>query len=283
MATFAQENGIGGIASRAREGLSTVAGHGRAALVAVCFGWFGLCSLWLGWCELPLLRLSDRLRGRREDSKDSELRAQRAIHRTTAAYLRFLDAVGMARVHAPAVERLRERPWLVVANHPSLLDTPVLMSLLPQADFIVADDWSRNPFLRHTVRAAGYLHAQNGAVTVRRAIERLRAGRTLVVYPEGSRTPPEGLRRFERGAAHIALRGGRDILPVVIRVRPRALMKGQALADFPPTRPVWEVEVGDPIRPQDHRAPGESTASAARRITAVLQEHFEKRWDRGSG
>jgi 1-acyl-sn-glycerol-3-phosphate acyltransferase len=117
---------------------------------------------------------------------------------------------------------------------------------------------------------------------VRQAVERLRAGHSVVVYPEGSRTPVEGLRRFQRGAAHIALRAGCDIVPVCITVTPRALMQGQGWTDYPRENPVFRIEVGEPIPPgvagDEERRP-----VAARRLTGVLEEHFQKRWNRGEG
>jgi hypothetical protein len=58
-------------------------------------------------------------------------------------------------------------------------------------------------------------------------------------------------------------------------------MKGQAFADVPATCAEWTVEVGEPIHPSDHVRAGESMSAAARRLTAALQEYFEKRWDRG--
>jgi 1-acyl-sn-glycerol-3-phosphate acyltransferase len=102
----------------------------------------------------------------------------------------------------------------------------------------------------------------------------------VVVYPEGSRSPAEGLRRFQRGAAHIALEAGCDILPVTLHVTPRVLMKGQPWTSYPDENPVWRVEVGEPIRPAPG-PPGEGRPLAARRLTGVLEDYFAKRWERG--
>jgi 1-acyl-sn-glycerol-3-phosphate acyltransferase len=184
-------------------------------------------------------------------------------------------------VDVRGAEALERGPVVVVANHPSLIDTPILLSVMPQGDFIVNASWGDNPVLRGCVDAADYLRVEHGAVMVRHAVERLRAGRKLVVYPEGSRTPVEGLREFERGAAQIALLAGVDIVPVVISVHPRTLMKGQAFADVPEHCPVWRVDVGEPIHPAEYVREGETLSAASRRVTAALQDHFEKRWDRG--
>jgi 1-acyl-sn-glycerol-3-phosphate acyltransferase len=250
----------------------------RLALRALGFASFGLMAAFLGFVVLPLQRLGARGRQR---NGGTELRAQWAIHRGMRLWVRFARVCGFARVSVRGAEGLGPRGVVIVANHPSLIDTPILLSLLPQADLIVNADWGDNPFLRRCVDGAGYLRAERGAVMVRRAVEQLRAGRKLVVYPEGSRTPPEGLRPFERGAAQIALFAGCDIVPVVISVHPRTLMKGQPFVDVPRHCPEWRVAVGEPIRPADHLRSGEAISAGARRVTDALQEYFQKRWERG--
>jgi 1-acyl-sn-glycerol-3-phosphate acyltransferase len=251
----------------------------RVALRALGFASFGAISLALGTVVIPLQRLAARVTRTRESD---ELRAQRAIQRGMALWVRLASAWGVIRLSVRGADALRDAgPVVVVANHPSLIDTPILLSVMPQADLIVNAAWGDNPFLRGCVTGAGYLRAERGAVVVRHAIERIAEGRTLVVYPEGSRTPPSGLREFERGAAQIALLAGRPILPVVISVHPRTLMKGQPFAEVPAQCPEWRVEVGQPIHPSDYARSGEGSSAAARRITAALQEYFEKRWERG--
>jgi 1-acyl-sn-glycerol-3-phosphate acyltransferase len=276
VATLVQENGN---APKLRASRSAPLRPWRVALRALGFASFGLLALAVGTIVLPLQRQSARWRGIRESA---ELRAQRVIHRGMSLWVRLASAWGVMRVSVRGGEALRKAgPLVVVANHPSLIDTPILLSVMPQADLIVNAAWGENPFLRGCVQGAGYLRAEHGAVMVRHAIERIGEGRTLVVYPEGSRTPPEGLRAFERGAAQIALLAGCDIVPVVISVHPRTLMKGQAFADVPKQCPEWRVEVGQPIHPADYARTGEGSSAAARRITVALQEHFEKRWERG--
>jgi 1-acyl-sn-glycerol-3-phosphate acyltransferase len=275
VATFIQENGSSRSVTTAP---ATPFRPWRVALRAIGFASFGLVSSGVGFIVLPLQRLVARWRGL--DIRD-DLRAQYAIHLGTRLWVRFAQACGIASVSVRGADALRTGPVVVVANHPSLIDTPILLSVMRQADLIVNASWGDNPLLRRCVEGAGYLRAERGAVMVRHAIDRLRAGRTLVVYPEGSRTPPEGLRAFERGAAQIALVAGCDIVPVVIRVLPRTLMKGQRFTDVPDHCPEWRVEVGPPIHPADHLRGGEGSSAAARRVTVALQEYFEKRWERG--
>jgi 1-acyl-sn-glycerol-3-phosphate acyltransferase len=246
------------------------------------FFYFGVGGWLLFVCGLPLARLLARLRGLSPEHEYA--RTQRLIHHASRSFIGCATRVlCVIRVRWAGEEALARGPVLVVANHPSLIDTPLLASKMEQADFIVSPAWTRIGWMRRAIESAGYLHADRGADVVRNAAARLRAGRSVVVYPEGSRTPLEGLRRFQRGAAHIALEANCDILPVTIRVVPRVLLQGQRLTDFPFEKPEWWIEVHAPIHPGDHVREGEERPLAARRLTGILEAYFEKRWDRGSG
>jgi 1-acyl-sn-glycerol-3-phosphate acyltransferase len=251
----------------------------RLRRAGLCFAYFGVGIWFLGAVLPPLVALPARLRGLSPDALTR--RTQRVVHHFFRSFLRCItDVTRIGHVETVGAEALTRGPVLVVANHPSLIDTPLLGAIMPQADFIVGPEWLRNGWMRRAIEGAGYLRAEDGAEVVRVAAERLRAGRSVVVYPEGSRTPPEGLRRFQRGAAHIALEAGCDILPVTLSVSPRVLMQGERWTDYPSGNPVWRVEVGEPIR-TPVSAGSEGRALAARRLTGVLEEHFEERWERG--
>jgi 1-acyl-sn-glycerol-3-phosphate acyltransferase len=236
-----------------------------------------LAGMVAGYVAVPLQSLARRLGW----PGDPDLQAQWAIHWVSRCSVRIMQLLRVVRVRWRGVERLRQGPLLVVANHPSLLDTPLLTCQMPQATFIVSPDWAHNPMLSPAVAGGEYLLAEHGSKVVREAVARLRAGRSVVIYPEGSRTPAEGFRPFHRGAAHIALEAGFDLLPVVIQVEPRTMMKGQHWADAPLRAPLWTLEVGEPIHPADHLDGTESRPVAARRLTGILQDYFEKRWHRG--
>src|SRR5512145_3196896 len=232
----------------------------RLLRAGLCFLYFGV-GFWVsGAVVVPVLR---RTRWRGLPPEELELRTQGIVHGFCRSFVDLISRVmRLVDVQWIGAEALAHGPVLVVANHPSLIDTPLLLAQMPQADFIVSPDWLRAGWLRPIVEAAGYLRVEDGAAVVRQAAERLRAGRSVVVYPEGSRTPPEGLRAFQRGAAHIALRAGCDILPVLISVSPRALLQGERWTDYPLENPVFRIEVGAPSQPGPY-VEGEGRALAA--------------------
>jgi len=253
----------------------------RASFAAVVFA-----SLALGL--LPVLFAARRRarRGHRGAAarEAAELAAQRCLHRTAGLYLRILDAAGILRLRLIDVAPLRQHgPHLVVANHPSLIDFVVLCSLLPQADCIVNPARARNPVLRGMIRAAGYVRSDAGPMLVRECTERLARGRSLVVFPEGTRSPRGALAPFQRGAAHIALRVRCELLPVVIRCDPPALWKHWKWYDLPDRGIDVTVQLREPIPSRPIEESGVSLPIAARRLTAELRESISKGLEEGAG
>lgn len=244
----------------------------RIAATGLGFAFFGLLGVGLTLVAFPLLRL---LPGTREER---ELRSQRAVHWAFRAFNAFMRVLGICRVTLRGVERLREPgAHLVVANHPTLIDVTMLGALMPQLDCVAKSATWSNPFMMGTVKATGYLANDDGPALVDAGSERLQKGRSLLLFPEGTRSPRGGLQRFQRGAAHLALRTGLPLLPVLITCDPPSLMKGQKWWDVPPRKMHFSIEVCDPIHVKELVVPGEPRARAARRVTAVLRDFYAER------
>lgn len=203
--------------------------------------------------------------------------AQRLIQRAFARFVRLGEQLHLFEVRATGAAALGSGPSLVIANHPTLLDVVFLIAHMPQADCIVKSDAWRNPFLRHVVRIAGYIPNGEGPQVVDACVARLRAGRSVVLFPEGSRSPEDGLRPFKRGAAHIALRSGCAITPVHLGCSPPALKKGQPWWAVPDRKLIITLTVENPVVACDLLPDGEEIASsrAVRSVTAALQQLFE--------
>jgi 1-acyl-sn-glycerol-3-phosphate acyltransferase len=243
----------------------------RALRTGLAFAVFGGLGLLLGGAVFPVLRLFER------DAERGALRAQWILHLGYRGYLRLAVALGLIDITRIGAERLRQSaPVIVVANHPTLIDMPLLVAMMPQADNIVSGARAENRFLRNAVAAADYIRNDAGPAIVRESVRRLRHGRHLVLFPEGTRSPVGGLGPFQRGAAHIALASGCPLQPVVITSDPPTLKKGQAWWDVPDRTIRLTVRVVDPIAVEPHGDEGESSGVAARKLTARLREVFVK-------
>jgi 1-acyl-sn-glycerol-3-phosphate acyltransferase len=219
---------------------------------------------------LPALR---RVAG---DPPGFDLRAQRWIARGYHLFMAYMQVAGLTRVRIEGVERLAAPgPLVVVSNHPTLVDTPLLGRHMPQADCIANPEWADSALLRGAIAAAHYVRNDAGAEAIEEGVRRLREGRKLLVFCEGTRTPAGvALGPFRRGAAHMALRAGVEVLPVAIACHPRTLMKGQRWYDVPERAFELSVRVLPPIAPKDVLAGGETPSIAARKLTAAVRERI---------
>ena len=140
------------------------------------------------------------------------------------AYLRtwgraFLRAFGVGLTSDPEPDR-SPLPRLVVSNHRSMIDIPILHAvfgghLLSKADVA---DW---PLVGAFAREAGTLlvdrdDAASRAAAVLRIRERLRAGHTVCVFPEGTTFYGDEVRPFQAGAFAAVAREKGEVVPVGI-------------------------------------------------------------------
>jgi 1-acyl-sn-glycerol-3-phosphate acyltransferase len=152
------------------------------------------------------------------------------------------------RVHG-ADNLLPGQPYVYMANHASLIDTPALFGYLPYPFRIMAKRelfWV--PFMGWHLWAAGHFpidrrDARRTARSIRAVIEGVRHGNSLAVFPEGTRTRDGHLQEFKSGAFKIAVRAAVPIVPVTIRGAFELLPR----TTLAPTPGRIDVFIGKPI------------------------------------
>lgn len=221
-------------------------------LTLLLFGVFGLLlnlwSLLLGW--LPRTRGVARF-------------FQRLIHWHFALFIGWCRCAGLVRVKYRGLERLPRGGFVLVANHPSLIDITCLLARLPEGVCIFKPAIRRNPVLGAAARRAGYLASDGGHDLVRAAAEAVAHGHTLIVFPEGTRTPPDGaVRPLKPGFVLIARRAGVPIQLVRITTDSNVLMKGRAWWKMPRLPACVDVSIGPLVTPD----PSEDAAAVAAEI-----------------
>ena len=240
----------------------------RVCATGICFTVFGISGLLLGMFVFPLLHLLIWRRTRRITA------ARTVIRLASRAFVALMRGIGVLRYEIIGLDKLDRGGLLILANHPSLIDTVFLMAFVKRADCIVKSDLWNNPFTGGPVRAAGYINNENGAQLIDACLGSLRAGNNLIVFPEGTRTPGDGVIRLKRGAAHIAVRAARAVTPVLIRCAPPTLGKGEKWWRVPEHRAQFQIEVKDDIPILSFTAAGVSNVMAARYLTEHLQHYF---------
>ena len=129
-----------------------------------------------------------------------------------------------ARIHVHGVEQVQAgRSYVYVANHSSLIDTPALFASLPYQFKIMAKrSLFYVPFMGWHLWSSGNFPIDRGdarktAKSLKLVIDGVRDGKSLMVFPEGTRTPDGRLQEFKHGAFKIAVRAKVPVVPVAIR------------------------------------------------------------------
>jgi len=204
---------------------------------ALIFTGFYLSGALFGAVLLPLLSLTTR---------DPLTRIRRNQWFVTAGFRLTLDFLRWFRIfsfNSRSVDpQLPDHPVIVIANHPTTIDVVAVLSVYREATVVVKQKIWNDPLLRLLFRWCGHIAGGDGSMEsniqlLEQIKQRLAQGFSVVIFPEGTRSPPGGLDVMLKGAFAVASTTHTDLLPVVITARPPALHKGAPWHDLP-DRPV---------------------------------------------
>jgi 1-acyl-sn-glycerol-3-phosphate acyltransferase len=230
---------------------------------------FGLLALFY-WCwVVPTTKLRFRDPARRTEA--ARAWARRIVRLTT-------DAAQALRLIDVEVSGLDELPpgSLIVANHPTLIDAFFFLGRVHGAVPIAKRALLANPCVAPAIRLANYVINDSGRQMVEDCVARLHAGETLILFPEGTRTTPGQPLLLRRGAAQVALRAERPLVPVTIRLSDALLGKGGTWYLAPVERPRFTLVVHPAIDVGRYLATGARPTAAARELTDDLQQFFTR-------
>lgn len=149
------------------------------------------------------------------------------------------------------VDRPRH-PYVVVANHESFADILLISHLPWEMKWMSKAEFFRIPIVGWEMRLAGDIPLRRGSPTsagqaMSRAREVLRQRVSVMIFPEGTRSPTSDLLPFKEGAFRLAIKAGVPVLPLAVAGTRTALPKH----DWRFGRAVAQVEVLPPVETSD--------------------------------
>ncbi|MCK6511871.1 AMP-binding protein [Myxococcota bacterium] len=201
-------------------------------------------------------------------------------------YTSVMDTKVYGRANIP-----HNRPTLIAANHASHLDTGLVRTALGSygdqlvtlgaQDYFFKDDLRRFYFENFTNvvpvdRKGGFDKSLEAARNV------LREGKTLLIFPEGTRSKDGSIAAFKPGIGYLAQEFDLDILPIYLSGTYQSMPKGRAV----PTKRKLRAYIGAPLDIEQLKAlvQGREIPEASRILTHIIQtaiEHLrdKKRFD----
>ena len=165
-----------------------------------------------------------------------------------------------------------EKPAIIIANHSSFIDILAMGMLSPKIIFLVSDWVYNSPIFGGTVRKAGFYPVSEG---IEGGVEHLRQkvneGYSLMIFPEGTRSESNQIKRFHKGAFYLAEEFKLDIIPVVIHGASEAIPKG----DFVIHHSYLTLSILERIAP-DNLSFGKNYAERTKQMSAFFKEEYRK-------
>jgi 1-acyl-sn-glycerol-3-phosphate acyltransferase len=257
--------------TRAREIMDFIGYCGRVIGTATSFAVFGVGSLFLGVIVLPLISMLIRDQDRRSR------RSRAVVGSAMKGFTWFMSGVGVLRYEISGFENVKKgKNYLILANHPSLIDVVFLLSIFPTADCVIKEPLRKNFFTRHLMIGVDYISNEDPIEWLQKCVERLEDGRSLILFPEGTRTAAGKPLCFKAGAGSVAVRAGTECLPVIIRCEPTTLTKSESWYHVPDRRVFFSMQIQPPISPRDVVTDSDDERQAGRAFNQYLHEYFTR-------
>lgn len=191
------------------------------------------------------------------------------LHRCGSGIVRVLGLIALpVSVSNPHRETFR-RPAVVIANHQSALDIMAVAALSPRLALLTKGWVYHNPCFGYALRHGEYYPiTERGIDALMPSLRSLVArGYSIMLFPEGTRSPTARVQRFNYGAFHIARELGLDIVPVLLCAPATVLPKGS----YAIRQGRIHIAIGQRI------TPAQQTALAP--IGATLRRRYQQWYD----
>jgi len=144
-------------------------------------------------------------------------------HKVANLWAKMLLKLTSIRVNVIGRENvLMNRPQIFMANHQSDFDILIVLAHIPgQLRWIVKKELFKIPIFGKAMKSAGYIEIdrqnhEKAMKSMEEAAQKIREGKSVVTFPEGTRSKDGTIKPFKQGLFHLAIQAGVPIVPISI-------------------------------------------------------------------
>lgn len=163
---------------------------------------------------------------------------------------------------------------LYVCNHQSNFDIPLTISYLPKTKgFIAKIELLKMPFVRDWMKHMKCIFMDRSDIRqqvkgISQGVQFLKEGQSMVIFPEGTRSPDGEVKAFKPGGLKLATKSGVSIVPVTIR-NSKSIMKKGSLIIKPAN---VEIIISEPIF--INKEMNKETVALTERVKSIIESHM---------
>ena len=177
-------------------------------------------------------------------------RKGKVIHRYARLWGKVALWANRVKVKFEGMEHLKEEgPYIFMSNHQGSYDIFALLGHLPfQFKWLAKKELFSIPFFGWAMAVAGYISIDREGTretveAMNKAAERIRDGMSVVIFPEGSRSPDGTIQPFKKGGFTLAMKAKVPIVPLALTGSREIMPKGRLTASSGEIR----IRMGRPI------------------------------------
>lgn len=165
-------------------------------------------------------------------------------------------------------------PVILMSNHQSLYDILVLLSSIPlQFGFLAKESLFKIPILGWHMSRAGYIpidrsDSRDGVRSLLEGVQKIKRGKSVVIFPEGTRSLDNKIGSFKLGGFVMAIKAGIPIIPITINGSGKVIQKGEKR--FSPN--TIKLIIGSPVITETY------TSKEKKVLADEIKERMSKNW-----
>jgi len=203
-------------------------------------------------------------------------RKGRIGHHCARLWGRVALLANRVKVQVEGLENIRGKgPFIFMSNHQGSYDIFVLLGHLPfQFKWLVKKELFSIPFFGWAMSAAGYisLNRQGTRETVEamnEAAQKIREGMSVVIFPEGSRSPDGSIQPFKKGGFSLAMKAKVPIVPISLAGSREIMPKDRLTTSSGEIR----IRIGDPIETEPYSL--KDRTALMEKVSETISKNFE--------
>lgn len=180
----------------------------RGFIVVICFFIFGVGTIIMGNIIFPLIKII--LPEKWKFSAYSTV-----IRHSWSFFVKFLVSIKIIDVKVKDIEKIKNiKNSIIVSTHPSFIDGVVLISLIPKTTCLVAERLSTNFITKNIVNTMFIISGKSLDSIVDDSIKMLDNDFNVLIFPSGRRHKANEYPKIRKGAALLAIKSKKDIVPI---------------------------------------------------------------------
>lgn len=214
----------------------------RSFIVLFLFLFFGFGALILNFIIFPLINLFN--------SKEKRINiCSKIIHKSWGYFVKLILLCKIIKINFDGFKKNENlKGKIIVANHPTYIDILILIAKLDNTLCVAKKELKKNFFMANIVKSCYIVNDEDNEEFILNAKSILNSGYNLIIFPSGTRTENGKEIKLHKGASNLALKCGRDVVPIVINCSRKFLAKEQKIYDAGDKPIEFNIKINETIK-----------------------------------